>query len=224
VCQLRAMSRGDLVRVIGLTARAELNGSHGLVVGPPDDTVGRLPVCLLGTSPIVGVNLRPVNMRPETGVPGNVRVQAWNDLGVAYSGEKMYSKAMAALEDALRVAREVEGVAGVREESCRSLSNIAWLCLVMNRDGVEMRGDATVKQVMEWAMRQMFHDVIRTLPADANVLFGAGRVPGKEQPHLIMTVVQNETPRYFVVDEDGHRVYEFSAEEDEQTPDGKDDC
>lgn len=206
------MPRGDLVRIVDLASRAELNGRHGLVVGAEES--GRLPVCLLGTSPIVGVNVRPQNVHVETDVPANVRVQAWNDLGVAYSSEKMYIKSLEALEEGLRLSQTFDSATpGVREETCRSLSNIAWLCLVMNKNGVDMRGDTTVRQVMEWAMRQMFGDVISTLPKDANLLFGAGRVPGKEAHHLIMTVVQDSEPRYFVVDEDRYCVYEHSTEE-----------
>ena len=207
------MSRGDLVRVVDLVSRADLNGKHGLVVGPPVEETGRIPVCILGTSPIVGVNLKPANVHVETDVPENVRVQAWNDLGVAYSEEKLFSQSLEALEEGLRLSQSFDSsIPGVREETCRSLSNIAWLCLVMNRNGVDMKGDMTVKQVMEWAMRQMFGDVISTLPKEANILFGAGKVPGKEEHHLIMTVMEGEDPkpRYFVVDEDRYCVYEFS--------------
>ena len=207
------MSRGDLIRVIDLVSRTELNGKHGLVVGPPVEETGRIPVCILGTSPIVGVNLKPVNVHVETDVPANVRVQAWNDLGVAYSEEKLYLRSFDALEEGLRLSQTFDSnIPGVREETCRALSNIAWLCLVMNKNGVGMTGDMTVRQVMEWAMRQMFGDVITTLPKDANILFGAGKVPGKEENHLIMTVMEGDEsgPRYFIVDEDRHCVYEFT--------------
>lgn len=203
------MSRGDIVRVVELRERSDLNGSLGLVVAEPTSE-GRVPVCILGSSPIIGINVRPANAEVLGEAPGNVKIQAWNDLGVAYCQQRMFAKSLDALEEAVRLAPAYEGAPGVREESGRSLSNIAWLCLVMSQNSVDFRPDVTVKQVMEWAMRQMFREVIESLPKDAKVLFGAGRIPGKEERHLIMTVVDQEDsePRYFVVDEERHLVYE----------------
>jgi hypothetical protein len=203
--------RGDLIRVIDLVSREDLNGKHGLVVGPPVERTERIPVCILGTCPIVGVNLHPKNVHVETDVPQNIRVQAWNDLGVAYSNEKMYSKSLEALEDGVRLAQTFDSsIPGVREETCRSLSNIVWLCLVMNKNGVDLKGKTTTSQVMEWAMRQIFAGVIDTLPKDCRVLFGAGKVPGRDTNHLIMTIMETEdNPRYFIVDEERYCVYEF---------------
>ena len=217
------MRRGDLVCLQDLTSRAELNGAHGLVVGPEEG--GRWPVCVLGTaSPIVGVNVKEVNMVREDDAPGCVRVQAWNDLGVAYSKDRMYSKSLRALFDAMVEAqRHGDGVVGVRQETCRSLSNIAWLCLVMSRKRVDITDDGTfpvtggVRGTMEWAMRAMFSTVIHDLPKESNLLFGAGRLPDDEEGmHLIMTVVEAEgtPPRYFVVDEDAFRVYEYTGRSD----------
>lgn len=214
------MKRGTLIRIEGLASRTELNGRQGLVVGDAEND--RWPVCILGTaSPIVGVNVKEKNMSREDDAPGSIRVQAWNDLGVAYSTDKMYEKSLRALFDAMLEAQRHEGVVGVREETCRSLSNIAWLCLVMNRNGVEYKDDSTipvgggVRGIMEWAMRAMFASVIADLQKDSNLLFGAGRLPRDESMHLIMTVVEEEgaTPRYFVVNEDRFHVYEYGSED-----------
>lgn len=221
------MKRGALVRLQNLTSRKDINGSHGLIVGPVEES-GRWPVCILGTaSPIVGVNVKEANMALEDEAPGSVRVQAWNDLGVAYSKDHMYEKSMHALFDAMVEAQRHEGVVGVREETCRSLSNIAWLCLVMNKNGVDLKDDGSlpipggVRGTMEWAMRAMFASVIHDLPKESNLLFGAGRLPNDDTSamHLIMTVVEEEgaTPRYFVVDEDGFRVYEYGTEVEEKS-------
>lgn len=225
------MQRGHLVRLYDLTDRADLNGKHGIVVGPEEQ--GRWPVCILGTmSPIVGVNVRDTNMAHESDAPGNVCVQAWNDLGVAYSNDGMYEKSMKALFDAMSMAQRHEGEPGVREETCRSLSNIAWLCLVMNRRGVDLTDDGSfpvqgsVRGIMEWAMRAMFVSIIHELPKDAKLMFGAGRLPnapaGDDNRRLIMTAVEGEAsvPRYFVVDEEGGCVYEFATEKDTAATDG----
>ena len=216
-CDPAGMRRGDVVRLTGLVSRAELNDRDGIVV--EDVPVGddRWPVCMLGTSPIIGVNVRTRNLVHSPDVPPNIRVQAWNDLGVAYSRDAMYVKSLRALRDGVRTAVSHMDAPGVRDETCRCLSNIAWLCLLMNRRGIGLSSeDESVRDVMEWAMRQIFSGVIETIAPTTKLLFGAGTLPGSPTQRLIMTAVAvqddaEDVIRYFVVDEDHGRVYEHTG-------------
>lgn len=223
--------RGTLVRLTGLMARADLNDMHALIVEETRQD-NRVSVCVLNTSPIVGVNVKPENLKVQT-TPRVARVRAWNDLGVAYATEKMYTRAREAFEEAVGVATQCDAddeLDAQRAEACRALSNIAWLCIHMNRTGVEWKKEegekrVTTSECLEWAMRNLFHEIL-TSAAGGRASMGAGRVPSlapprNEEPMLMVTITypckddeeEEETQRNFYYDDARAAVLEVKTSE-----------
>ena len=204
------------MRLSGLISRTDLNERCGIIVGPFEND--RWPLCILGSVPLIGVNVRESNIeRLVTSIA--VRLQAWNDLSSGYFQEGLFTKAMDALYRGIDLVStedcdENEDRERIKSELCTTFSNMSWLCMAINKKnpGFEFNGD-TVNTIMEWAMRTIFTEVIANLPKDAKLAFGAGRLPDHgDKLHLILTVVEGENgdPRYFVVDESNQSIFEFA--------------
>ena len=195
---------GTTVELNGLTARSELNGRVAIVVTSPQDD-DRYEAFVVDPSDTSvkpeGIRVRAKHMRVVTSTVRE-RVSAWNELGNRFVDMRLYTRALEAFECGLSVSSEDPITS--RLEGCDSLSCMAWLCLRMNRESIELES-RRVSDIVDWCLQRMFASVLNdpTVVTESSVVkMGAGHVPECDTPVFILNV--DET-RCFYYD-DTHKV------------------
>lgn len=202
----RHRMHGTIVEIRGLTKDVCLNGKCGIIVAHEKNEDGRWSVYVVDVRPPRGVNVRPENMNEVTKSDVD-RVRMWNDVGVAYADSKCYASARGAFDSAVKYASSNTACDVVRMEGCRALSNMAWVCLTMNENGIEFDDEQRTHVILNGTMRNLFNEVIRDSPDDGVLSFGAGHVPSVRKAVLVMTMTTTEEggekrQRHFFYDEE----------------------
>jgi hypothetical protein len=120
-----------------------------------------------------------------------------------------YTNGIDAFECALDVASK-EPIQ-CRIEGCDALCLMAWLGLRMNNEGVEFEGDRTTVKIVQFCLRNIFSEVLENtnvISESSIVEMGAGRIPSRKVPVLLLSVKNAEVSKYFFYDEIEKVVHE----------------
>ena len=179
-----SLVRGAMVIVYRLVSKPELNGRHGLVVGPLTQS-GRVPVAIAPLQPtelLIDVAVKPENLAIPPEPPESLGT-AWNNLAYAYKRAEKYNDAGEAYDMALTF----------KPGDPTTLANFFKLCMLMIR---EKRGDVdTLRKKCSELITELFKPVT-TLPElrGFECVCGVDFVPGFEGRQLHCGVAAQDQP------------------------------
>ena len=204
---------GTVVKLRDLTSRTDLNDQVALLTSKVLDSGRQEAFVLLDDNSNrrpEGINVFEKNFAvvaddaPE-------RASAWNELGTRFLNTGNHVNALDAFECGLAVASD--NTETCRIEGCDSLCLMAWLGLRMNNEGLEFegRGERTTSSLVDFSLKHIFSEVLESdavVHETSKVNMGAGRVPAREHPVLMLSVQTDDTSRYFFYDEIEKVVHE----------------
>ena len=180
---LDSLARGCMVRIQGLVAKPELNGSWALVLAPQTDS-GRWPLAIapqLPTETLTQLAVEPENLLP-TPQTRDAMARAWNNLALAYKRSRCYTEAGQAYETSLAYA--------LPPQQMRTLSNMIRLCTEMAGTGEATREETEVR--MRHLMGRLFESAT-SLPElkGLDCTYGVDFVPGYASRVLYCGIVNS---------------------------------
>tara|TARA_B110001450_G_scaffold126537_1_gene119148 strand:+ start:17745 stop:18509 length:765 start_codon:yes stop_codon:yes gene_type:complete len=195
---------GTIVTLHRLESRPDLNGKTALLTSKVLDS-GRHEAFVLLTnaseSRPEGINVFEKNFTINT-VERQGRASAWNELGCRFMHTGNYTNGLDAFECALEIAST--NTSECRIEGCDALCLMVWLGLRMNSEGIEFKGERTAAQIVKFGLRNIFAEVLENknvVTETAKVDMGAGRIPSRDSPVLLLSIVEETSERYFFYDE-----------------------
>lgn len=195
---------GTIVILNGLESRADLNGASAMLTSKVLGN-GRHEAFVLRAGEHdkrpEGINVFPKNYTVNTSARRN-RASAWNELGTRFLNTNNYSNALDAYECALDVASA--DATECRVEGCDSLSLMAWMALRMNSEGVEFQEERRrTTDILQFSLRNIFAEVLDNKEVnteDSKTEMGAGRIPSRPDPVLLLSVKTGDASRFFFYD------------------------
>lgn len=199
---------GTIVILTGLESRADLNGASAMLTSKVLEN-GRHEAFVLRVGEHdkrpEGINVFPKNYTINTSARRN-RASAWNELGTRFLNTNNYSNALDAYECALDVASADS--TECRVEGCDSLSLMAWMALRMNSEGVEFEGERRrTTNIIQFSLRNIFAEVLVNTE-DSKTEMGAGNIPSRPDPVLLLSVKTGDASRFFFYDQVEKVVHE----------------
>lgn len=214
---------GTVVTLRDLSARADLNERTALLTSKVLANGRREAFVIDGDAP-EGINVHEKNYT-VVDESARVRASAYNQLGYMFTHGERWAMGVEAFEAALTVASGDRDAA--RGEGCDALAAMAWTALRMNHKGVEFKGGGETTRIFNGAMDSLFHEVLHdeSVVAGGTVQLGAGHVPVRDDPVLLVSIVYapddaptdvpTEHTRYFFYDDSAKCVRECSAQPNE---------
>ena len=202
---------GSIVELTELQSRNDLNGETALLTSRVLEN-GRHEAFVLWNGDRnkrpEGINILPRNFTLTTS-DARGRASAWNELGCRFVNTGNYCNGLDAFECALDVASKdsVE----CRIEGCDALCLMAWLGLRVNNEGIDFKGERKASTIVQFCLRNIFSEVLENkeiVPEPAKVDMGAGRIPSRDTPVLLLSVKNGEASRFFFYDEVEKVVHE----------------
>jgi hypothetical protein len=202
---------GTLVHLHGLESRADLNGETALLTSKVLES-GRHEAFVLVNDERKkrpeGINIHEKNFTVNT-IERRGRASGWNELGCRFVNTGNYTNGLDAFECALSVAST--DTSECRIEGCDALCLMAWLGLRMNNDGVEFDGERKAAQIVQFGLKNIFAEILENkdvVTDTTKVDMGAGRIPTRETPVLLLSIANEGESRYFFYDEIEKIVHE----------------
>ena len=207
-------SRADLNgETVLLTSKVLENGRHEAFVLFNDDREKRPE----------GINVFERNFTVNT-TERRGRASGWNELGCRFVNTNNYTNGLDAFQCALDVASK--DASECRIEGCDALCLMAWLGLRMNNEGVEFDGERKAAQIVQFGLKNIFAEILENkevVTETATVDMGAGRIPTRDSPVLLLSVKENESSRYFFYDEVEKVVHECVEKKMEEKTSNEED-
>ena len=192
-------SRADLNgETVLLTSKVLENGRHEAFVLFNDDRERRPE----------GINVFEKNFTVNT-TERRGRASGWNELGCRFVNTNNYTNGLDAFQCALDVASKDSSEC--RIEGCDALCLMAWLGLRMNSEGVEFDGERKAAQIVQFGLKNIFAEILENkevVTEATKVDMGAGRIPTRDAPVLLLSITEGESKRYFFYDEMEKVVHE----------------
>tara|TARA_B110001450_G_scaffold133674_1_gene125513 strand:- start:453 stop:1220 length:768 start_codon:yes stop_codon:yes gene_type:complete len=202
---------GTLVHLHDLASRADLNGQTALLTSKVLES-GRHEAFVLFNDDRErrpeGINVLETNFTINT-VERRGRASGWNELGCRFVNTNNYTNGLDAFQCALDIASKDSSEC--RIEGCDALCLMAWLGLRMNSEGVDFQGEHKAAQIVQFGLKNIFAEILENkevVAETAKVDMGAGRIPTRETPVLLLSVTESESTRYFFYDEVEKVVHE----------------
>jgi len=202
---------GTLVHLHGLESRADLNGETALLTSKVLENGRHEAFVLLNGDREKrpdGINIHDKNFTVNT-TERRGRASGWNELGCRFVNTGNYTNGLDAFQCALDVASKDSSEC--RIEGCDSLCLMVWLGLRMNSDGVEFDGERKAAQIVQFGLKNIFAEILENrevVTETSKVDMGAGRIPSRESPVLLLSIASDGESRYFFYDEIEKVVHE----------------
>lgn len=217
---------GTLVHLHGLETRADLNGETVLLTSKVLEN-GRHEAFVLfnddrGKRP-EGINVLEKNFTVNT-TERRGRASGWNELGCRFVNTGNYTNGLDAFQCALDVASKDSSEC--RIEGCDALCLMVWLGLRMNNEGVEFDGERKAVQLVQFGLKNIFAEILENkevVTETTKVDMGAGRIPTRDSPVLLLSIANDGESRYFFYDEVEKVVHECLEKKMEQKMSNEED-
>lgn len=202
---------GTLVHLHDLESRSDLNGETALLTSKVLESGRHEAFVLLNDDREKrpeGINVHDKNFSVNT-TERRGRASAWNELGCRFVNTGNYANGLDALQCALDVASKDSSEC--RIEGCDALCLMVWLGLRMNNEGVEFNGERKAAHVVQFGLNNIFAEILENkevVTETATVDMGAGRIPTREAPVLLLSIKEEKSSRYFFYDEIEKVVHE----------------
>jgi hypothetical protein len=217
---------GTLVHLHGLESRADLNGETVLLTSKVLEN-GRHEAFVLFNDAREkrpeGINIHEKNFTVNT-TERRGRASGWNELGCRFVNTGNYTNGLDAFQCALDVASK--DPSECRIEGCDALCLMAWLGLRMNNEGVEFEGERTAAQIVQFGLKNIFAEVLENkevVTETTKVDMGAGRIPSRESPVLLLSLANDGETRHFFYDEIEKVVHECVEKKMEENTSNEED-
>lgn len=203
---------GTVVQLQDLEKRTELNGEAALLTSKVLEN-GRHEAFVFWTNDEdkkrpEGINVHDKNFTVVT-TERRDRANAWNKLGNQFANSGNYSNGIDAFQCALDVASKQSDEC--RVEGCDALSLMVWLGLRMNNEGKEFEGERTASKIVKFGLNNLFAEVLQStdiVTESSDVNMGAGRIPSRDTPVLLLHVKTDGASRFFFYDDFEKVVHE----------------
>jgi len=202
---------GTLVNFHDLETRTDLNGETGLLTSQVLEN-GRHEAFVLFNDDREkrpeGINIYGRNFTVNTSECRG-RASGWNELGCRFVNTGNYTNGLDAFQCALDVASNDS--LECRIEGCDALCLMAWLGLRMNNEGVEFDGERKAAEIVQFGLKNIFAEILEkkeVVKETTKVEMGAGRIPSRESPVLLLSIANDGESRYFFYDEVQKVVHE----------------
>lgn len=211
----------------GLRSRSDLNGSTAMLTSKVLNNGRHEAFVLLedrGTAPPEGINVFETNFTVNTS-DARGRASAWNELGSRFVALEKFTNALDAFECALGVASAEPSEC--RIEGCDALALMVWMGLRMNNQGIDFEGKRSVSSMVEFGLKNIFAEVLENesvVPDPSKINLGAGRIPAREYPVLLLSVPHGDDQRFFFYDDVEKVVHECVSKKIDQQQDKGDDA
>lgn len=217
---------GTLVHLHDLTSRADLNGETALLTSKVLEN-GRHEAFVLVNGDREkrpeGINIHDKNFTVNT-TERRGRASGWNELGCRFVNTANYTNGLDAFQCALDVASKDSSEC--RIEGCDALCLMAWLGLRMNNDGVEFEGERKAAQIVQFGLKNIFAEILENkevVTETTKVDMGAGRIPSRDSPVLLLSLAKDAETRYFFYDEIEKVVHECVEKKMEEKTSNRED-
>lgn len=211
------MDPGTIVQLNALKKRDDLNGETALLTSKVLENGRHQAIVLKDDAKPEIIYVFPDNYTVSA-TDARARASAWNELASQFIRASNYTNGLDAVECALRIASV--DASECRIEGCDALALMAWLGLRMSNEGVEFeQGERKAGDLVQFSLENIFSEIIHNkdvVTESTSVQMGAGRIPSRNDPVLLLSLTTNDVSRYFFYDDIEKVVHECVQKTDKE--------